>query len=200
MKFGDIESQIFTGDALLVDGTGIVSDLIEIDTLGRFSHAGIFFRLTPELIFVLVNSNHPDITNAKPGDLWVGEMWLSKSFDTHPANKFLSISGGKYYLGVAPECVRSQPDKVLAGIVELIRTQPTYGLVEFPEIFFFHIFHIQVTPSKSIMVCSGAVEYIWTPCGVKFVYSLAYPADFDTLVAGVVQIEPEVVNMPDGGW
>jgi len=180
MKFKDVEADIVTGDAILVDGKGIVSELIEVGTDGDKSHAGIFFRLDAELA---------DLLGGFINDLYVGEMWLGKSFDVHPANRYLSDSDGTCYLGVAPAAVRMQQDKVLDKIKWFIKTQPVYGLKEFPLMFADRIFHIQIDPNTILPVCSVALQECWELCGVHFKISLAAPTDFDDIVAGTVQIE-----------
>ena len=190
MKLSEVESNICTGDAMLVDGhapgvSNAVSNLIEdgeerFTGDGSFSHAGVFFRLDEELVGMLGgNLNDP----------WVGEMWLGKGFDVHPANKFISISDGKCYLGVAPALVRSQPEVVLATIKKLIRTRPEYGAVDYPLIAISRIFHLKIDPSHTLLVCSTALEEIFLACGVQFHEGLAVPSDFDTIVAGVVEVE-----------
>lgn len=180
-KLSEVESNIFTGCAVLIDGTGLVSDLIKLDTNGRFSHAGVFFRLDEELVTIL--------GEGVVGELYVGEMWYGKSFDTHKASAFLSISDGKCFMGFPPACVYENQALVLKEVKNLIRTHPAYGLEEFPIILASHLFGVKEDPSKINPVCSIALELCWKPCGVVFKQSLADPADFDTISAGTVEIE-----------
>lgn len=190
MKLSDIKDQIQTGDLVLVDGTGFVSDAIKELTNGRFSHVGIFFRLTEKLrqLFIVMKLEG-DWINAKEGNLCVGEMWYGKSFDVHLVSQCVSLSDGTCYLGVAPWAVRSQPDKVLAEVEHLVRTQPVYGLKEFPLILADHVFGTGVDPETIAPVCSIAAELCYIPCGVKFQQEDADPSDFDSIVAGTMKLE-----------
>ena len=190
MKLSEIESQIYTGDAMLVDGKApgldnVISNLIEDGEElfikdGSFSHAGVFFRLDAELAEML---------GGQVNDLWTGEMWMGRGFDIHPSNQAISISNGKCYLGVAPAIVRKQPEVVLATIKKFIRTKPEYGAISYPLIANSRIFHVQIDPSHTLLVCSTALEEIYLACGVQFPEGLAVPSDFDSIVAGTEELE-----------
>ena len=193
MKLSEIACNIMTGDGMFVDGTGIVSDLIKLQTANEYgddlSHAGVFFRLDEELKGMLAFMGLAELATTNVGDLWVGEMWYGKSFDVHPASKYISISDGKCFLGVAPAVVRCQPEKVLEKVKWFIRNRPEYGIIEFPKILVNHIFKFKVDPETILPVCSIALEECYLACGVSFEQSLSDPNDFNGIVAGFVEIE-----------
>ena len=170
MKYEELRPQIQTGDLMLVDGKGFVSDVIKAATDGRFSHVGVFFRM---------------------GDgIFVAETYEGEGFNIKPASQRLAQVTGKVYLGIAPAVVRSNPDKIMAEISEF-RVTPSlqpYGYGTLAPVLAACKLGLDIDPNKVQAVCSTFAERCYIRAGMTFP-SLLDPSDYDTICAGVVQID-----------
>lgn len=170
MNYEELRPQIKTGDLLLVDGTGIISDIIEAFTEGRFSHVAVIFQMGE--------------------GLFIAEEWQGVGFQIMPLSQKLAEVAGKAYLGVAPAIVRANPGKVLAEISEY-RVTPSlqpYGYGTLGKVLAAHQFGQKFDPEEVQAVCSVFAERCYVRAGMAF-SSLLDPSDFDTICVGVVQIE-----------
>jgi len=170
VKYEELRDQIKTGDLLLVDGNGFVSDVIEKVTGGRFSHVAVIFRL---------------------GDgLFIAEEWEGIGFQIMPLSQKLAQVDGRPFLGIAPEVVRANPGAVMAEIGEYRATpslQP-YGYGTLVKVAAADDLGAKIDPEKVQAVCSVFAERCYIRAGLKFP-SLLSPSDFDEVVAGTVPIE-----------
>lgn len=170
MKYDDIRNQIQTGDLLLCDGNGIVSEIIESATEGRFSHVAVFFWLGE--------------------GLFIAEEWQGVGFQIMPASQKISMVDGKCYWGVAPAVVRENPFGV-TDCIDTYRVTPKlqpYGYGTLAEVLLAHQLGVDISPDSVQAVCSVFAQQCWERCGYVF-ETLADPSDFDALCAGVTIIE-----------
>ena len=164
------EAEIKTGDVLLVDGTGLVSDIIEVVTEGRFSHVAVFFW--------------------EDGELKLAEEWQGTGYEDNLAAKRLPEIEGKLFLGTAPPEVRQNPIGVLSKIADYrtcVNLRP-YGYFTLFGVAAADNLGLRVDPSSVQAVCSVFVQQCWESCGCRFT-SIASPSDFDRFCSEIIPIE-----------
>jgi hypothetical protein len=170
LKFADIEGQIRTGDYLLVDGAGMVSDLIELVTGGHLSHVGVFFR--------------------EDGVLKIAEMWQPDGYQDMPAAVRLPQIEGKMYFGGAPDAVRARPEGVLS-VINKYRTTPDlrrYGFETLALVAACDDAGAKIAPNSVQAVCSVFAQQTAEACGIEF-ETLMSPSDFAGWCAEVLPLE-----------
>ncbi len=161
---------IKTGDLLLVDGEGLVSEIIEVVTGGHLSHVGVFFW--------------------EDGQLKLAEMWEPAGYQDNLASVRLPQIVGKMYLGTAPDLVYDDLENVLAVVTEY-RTDKSldaYGFSTLAEVAACDDLRAKISPYSVQAVCSVFAQRVWMKCGVKF-DTLLSPSDMGCHCKTVIAIE-----------
>lgn len=168
MKYED--AGIKTGDLLLVDGEGLVSEIIEVVTGGHLSHVGVFFW--------------------EYGRLKIAEFWEPNGYQDNLASVRLPQIAGKMYLGTAPDVVHDTPEDVLEEVMVYRdnKNLDAYGFETLAKVAACDDLGVKILPTSVQPVCSVFAQRCWVKCGIKF-DTLLSPSDMGCYCKTVIALE-----------
>ncbi len=168
MKIIDAVKLMQTGDVFVVQGKGIVSEVIEAVTDSEFSHAAIFYR--DGAVNMVAEENERD---------GAGGNALNAGFQTLPLNIWITQQSGPIYWGQSEDVVRNHPTKTLE-LIEFYKTHEQsqhYGFLSLIPIAISHLTNIDIPILSWSEVCSTLVAEILSADGETDVKSAATPGD-----------------------
>lgn len=169
MRYSDIRGIAKTGDVLLVEGRGFVSQLIRAVTGQSMSHVAVLVWFGETL--------------------WVAEMKEFFGYRLRPASLWIedALVGGNVYFGEAPQAVRLATDHqnkiVLDALFSYRNTRYSYAALV-------TVWWAQIRRKKLAagLVCSTFVQRVWEATGYEF-RQTADPGDYVRLCESVSVIK-----------
>lgn len=180
MKIQDAVKQMHTGDVLLVEGTGLMSELIEGATSSKFSHAAIFYR--DGVVNMVAEENERDGAG--------GEI-LNAGFQTVSLNVWLTQQTGPIHWGQSKDVVRQHPQKTL-DMIEGYKTHGAeghYGFLSLIPILISHLTGEDVPIPDWSEVCSTLAAEDLREAGDETVKQAATPGDIAAACVALTPLE-----------
>ena len=180
MKVQDAVKLMHTGDIFAVQGTGLLSHLIEEATESKFSHAAIFYR--DGTVNMVAEENERD---GAEGDV------LNAGFQTVPLNQWLTQQTGPVYWGQSKDVVRQNPQKTL-DMIEYYKEHGTaghYGFLSLIPILISHLTGVDLRIPPWSEVCSSLDAEILQKDGDTAVKSASTPQDIANSAVSLTVLE-----------